>query len=180
MNSTRLFVLATLARRGPMHGHQIRRTAQVERTELWTDIKPGSLYGALHRMAAEGLITPIKTEQEGRLPARTIYEITDAGREELEIHRDKALRGTKLPSDPVDLALNFIEGLTEDQVRAILTDRRRSYAAQVIEWQHLQERVGQFLTDLDRMGFRHQILRLEAEIAWHDEFLEKLPTLLVD
>lgn len=180
MNPTRLFVLAALARRGPMHGHQIRRTAQVERTELWTDIKPGSLYGALHRMADEGLIIPVKTEQEGRLPARTIYEITDAGREELEIHRDKALRATKLSSDPVDLALNYIEGLSTEQVRAILTDRRRSYAAQVIEWQHLRERVEPHLTELDLMGFRHQILRLEAEIAWHDEFLAKLPELLGD
>ena len=179
MNSTRLFVLGSLARSGPMHGHQIRRAAQVDRTELWTDVKPGSLYGALHRMADEGLIAPVKTEQEGRLPARTIYEITDAGRAELGIHRDKALRDTKLPPDPVDLALNYIEDLSEDAVRAILTDRRKAYAQQVVEWQHLQERSAKYLTDLDRMGFRHQILRLEAEIAWHDEMLECLPELLV-
>lgn len=174
MNSTRLFVLGSLARLGPMHGHQIRRAAQVDRTELWTDIKPGSLYGALHRMAAEGLIAPVKTEQEGRLPARTIFEITDAGREELEVHRDDALRSTKLPPDPVDLALNYVEDMSTESFRNFLTDRRRSYSAQVIQWQHLQQRADLHLTDLERMGFRHQILRLEAEIAWHDELLEHL------
>jgi DNA-binding PadR family transcriptional regulator len=180
MNSTRLFVLGSLAKRGPMHGHQIRRTAQTDRTELWTDIKPGSLYGALHRMADEGLIAPLKTEQQGNLPARTIYEITDTGREELDAHRDEALRTTRLPNDPVDLALNYIEDMSEDTVRAILTNRRQAYSARVIEWQHLLQRVEQYLTKLERMGFRHQILRLEAEIAWHDELLAQLPELLDD
>src|SRR2546427_13220403 len=116
MNSTRLFVLGSLARLGPMHGHQIRRAAQVDRTELWTDVKPGSLYGALHRMADEGLIVPVKTEQEGRLPARTIYEITETGRAELEAHRDEALRSTKLSNDPVDLALQNIDDLPPESV----------------------------------------------------------------
>jgi DNA-binding PadR family transcriptional regulator len=178
MNSTRLFVLGSLARFGPMHGHQIRRAAQVDRTELWTDVKPGSLYGALHRMADEGLISPVKTEQEGRLPARTIYEITPAGRAELGIHRDEALRSTTLPSDPVDLALNYLENLSDDAVRDFLTDRRRAYAAQVIEWQHLQEQADPYLDELERMGFRHTVLRLEAEIAWHDELLARLPEVL--
>jgi DNA-binding PadR family transcriptional regulator len=175
MNSTRLFVLGALARSGPMHGHQIRRAAQVDRTELWTDIKPGSLYGALHRMADEGLIVPVKTEQDGRLPARTIYEITETGRVELEAHRDEALRSTKLANDPVDLALQNIEGLTPESVRAVFTNRRRAYAAQVSEWQLLQERADPHLRHLERMGFRHQILRLEAEIAWHDEVLAAMP-----
>jgi DNA-binding PadR family transcriptional regulator len=175
MNSTRLFVLGSLARSGPMHGHQIRRAAQIDHTELWTDIKPGSLYGALHRMADEGLIAPVKTEQEGRLPARTIYEITETGREELEVHRDEALRSTKLSSDPVDLALAYTEDMTPESVRTVLTNRRQSYAAQVTEWQHLQRRADPHLTDIERMGFRHQILRLEAEIAWHDEVLAVLP-----
>src|SRR5262245_57709853 len=163
MNSTRLFVLGSLVRFGPMHGHQIRRAAQVDRTELWTDIKPGSLYGALHRMADEGLIAPIKTEQEGRLPARTIYEITEAGRAELGTHRDEALRPPNLPSDPVDLALNYLGNLSDGAVRDFLTDRRRAYAAQVIEWQHLQEQADPYLDELERMGFRHAVLRLGAE-----------------
>jgi DNA-binding PadR family transcriptional regulator len=180
MNSTRLFVLGSLSRFGPMHGHQIRRFAQIDRTELWTDIKPGSLYGALHRMESEGLIVAVKTEQEGGLPARTIYEITQDGRAELEAHRDEAFRNTKLPSDPVDLAMNYLTDLTEESVRTFLTTRRQTYSSQVIEWKQLQERADEHLSGLERMGFRHQILRLEAEIAWHDELLADLPALMAD
>jgi len=39
-----------------MYGHQIRRDARMDRADLWSDVRPGSLYGALHRLAAEGLI----------------------------------------------------------------------------------------------------------------------------
>src|SRR5689334_24794170 len=99
MNSTRLFVLGSLARGGPMHGHQIRRAAQLDRIELWADVRPGSLYAALHRMEAEGVIRAIRTEQEGNRPARTIYELTDLGRAELEAQRDEALRHTRLRPD---------------------------------------------------------------------------------
>src|SRR4030081_828392 len=102
MNSTRLFVLGALARSGPMHGHQIRKAAQMDRTELWTDIKPGSLYGALHRMAADGVVGGGRTEQEGNMPPRTVYAITPEGWEELAEHRDEALGTVRIPPDPVD------------------------------------------------------------------------------
>ena len=46
VNPTRLFVLGALARHGPMYGHQIRRDARIDRAELWSDVRPGSLYGA--------------------------------------------------------------------------------------------------------------------------------------
>ena len=52
MSTTRLFILGALSRLGPMHGHQIRREAQISRTESWSNVKPGSLYGALQRMEA--------------------------------------------------------------------------------------------------------------------------------
>src|ERR1700761_675629 len=92
MNATRLFILGALARGGPMYGHQIRRAAQLDRTELWTDIKQGSLYGALHRMADEGAIRVVRSEQQGNMPSRTVYEITDAGHAEMTATRDQVLR----------------------------------------------------------------------------------------
>ena len=117
MNSTRLFVLGSLARRGPMHGHQIRREAQIDRTELWANVNPGSLYGALHRMEAEGVIRALRTEQEGNRPARTIYEITQEGRAEMMAQRDEALQHTRLRPDPVDLALQFTSEMSEEDLR---------------------------------------------------------------
>lgn len=175
MNSTRLFILGALARGGDMYGHQIRRAAQVDRTELWTDIKQGSLYGALHRMAGEGVIEVVRTEQEGNMPARTVYAITPAGREELVAIRDQALRQTGLRPDPVDLALQNAQDMSEDELRSVLENRRATIAADLASWKHLRETAAPHLTAIESMGFSHTLLRLEAELAWHEESLKVLP-----
>ncbi len=180
MNSTRLFVLGMLARGGPMHGHQIRRAAQIDRTELWANVKPGSLYGALHRMEAEGVITALRREQEGNRPARTIYEITDRGHAELKAHRDEALQHSRLRPDPVDLGLQFTEGLSLEELQAVLRERREAYAAELAGWRRLHTIADPYLTAMDQMTFRHSLLRLETEVAWHDELLEKLPSIVAD
>jgi len=75
-----------------MHGYQIRRATKLDRTELWTEVKPGSLYGALHRMAGEGLVEVVRTEREGNPPERTVYAITTAGRQEWPAQRNATRR----------------------------------------------------------------------------------------
>src|SRR5260370_9673887 len=101
-----------------MYGHQIRRDARVDRTELWSEVKPGSLYSALHRLEAEGLIEYVRTEQQGNLPARTVYAITSEGRGELRALSAEALREATLRPDPDDLALAITPDLHTDALRA--------------------------------------------------------------
>ena len=178
MSSARLFILGALARGGPMHGHQIRRHAHTDRTELWTDIKVGSLYGALNRMAAEGVIKQVRTEREGNLPARTVYAITDEGHEELSALRDAALRETRLRPDPVDLALHSSQDMAQEQLVAAFEDRRRALEAELQSWRHLFEAATPHLTGVEPLAFDHRLMRLEAELAWHDKVLDELPKLL--
>ena len=65
MSAVRLFVLSALAEHGPMHGHQIRNQAQSDRAEVWTEVKVGALYGALKRLAGEGLIAEVRRCSSG-------------------------------------------------------------------------------------------------------------------
>lgn len=180
MNSTRLFVLGMLARGGAMHGHQIRRAAQIDRTELWADVKPGSLYGALHRMEAEGVIEALRTEQEGNRPARTVYEITREGQAELTAHRDEALTHTRLRPDPIDLALQFTGDLSQEELQAVLEERRTALAAEQASWLRLRSMAEPYLSPMDKMTFRHTLLRLETELTWHDELIAQLPTVFTE
>ncbi len=177
MNPTRLFVLGALARHGPMHGHQIRRDARVGRTELWSEVRPGSLYGALHRMAAEGLIEAVRTEQVGNLPARTVYAVTSEGRRELLALRAEAFRQASLRPDPVDLAVAMSGELPEEELRALVEDRRRALAAQLQVFRHEGERTWAEQTVADSLILQHAIGRLEAEIHWHGQLLDALPKL---
>ncbi len=174
MNPTRLFVLGALARHGPMYGHQIRRDARVGRTELFSEVKPGSLYAALHRLQAEGLIEPVRTEQEGNLPARTVYAITAEGHRELRALRGEALRELALRPDPVDLALAVGTDLDEDTLRGYLASRREALASRAAFFANERERGWPDQTAADDLIIEHAITRIEAEVRWHDLALDRI------
>lgn len=174
MSAIRLFILGTLDRGGPMHGHQIRRTAQVDRTELWTDFKAGSVYAALQRMASEGTVTVTHSETVGNRPERTVYAITDAGRGELQAVRDAVLGSTELRPDPVDLALQNAHELKATDLRRVFETRIAAVTAQAIAWQNQWEAAAPSISARESLTFAHTHLRLEAEAAWCRQVLDQL------
>lgn len=77
-----LLVLKILSRRGPLHGYAI--TAQIENmSDTVLRVEEGSLYPALHRIEEAGWIKAKWITTENKRRAR-IYEITPAGRKQLE------------------------------------------------------------------------------------------------
>jgi DNA-binding PadR family transcriptional regulator len=174
VNPTRLFVLGALAKHGPMYGHQLRRDARLDRTEMWSELRPGSLYSALHRMAAEGLIEPLRTEQQGQLPARTVYGITAEGQRELRVLRAEALREVRLQPDPVDLALAMSTDVDEETLRGYLEDRMQVLSAQAAVCARQHERCWPDQTVADDLVVEHARLRIQAELDWHQLVLDQL------
>jgi DNA-binding PadR family transcriptional regulator len=180
VNPTRLFVLGALARHGPMYGHQIRRDARIEPTELWSEVKPGSLYSALHRLHAEGLIEPVRTEQRGNLPARTVYAITAEGRRELRALREEALREVTMRPDPVDLALAMSADLDEDTLRGYFAGRREALSSRAAFLVHERGRIWPDQAAADDLIMEHAIGRVETELRWHDAVLDRIGKLAAD
>jgi DNA-binding PadR family transcriptional regulator len=176
MKVVRLLVLGTLAARGAMHGHQLKRAIQLINIEAWSAIRVGSLYHALHQMQAEGLIEAVRTERQGALPARTVYEITSEGRLELDVLRDRALRQVEQVRDPFDVALWVAAGVPAAELEAIVRQRlealRLQHDALATERRQLTEK-GQ-LPPAGAMLMRHGEARLDAEVRWHEELLTGL------
>ncbi|NMM92471.1 transcriptional regulator [Rhodococcus sp. SRB_17] len=177
MNPTRLFVLGALSKRGPMHGHQLRRDARVDRAELWSQVKPGSLYGALHRLEDEGLIKPLRTEQDGSLPARTIYEITPEGARELRALRDEAFTEFELKPDPVDLALAVSADLDREILRGYIEDRIAALKARETQFEHQLDRRWPDQSLADDLIAAHAKMRISTEIEWHRSVLANIDKL---
>ncbi|MCD2198180.1 PadR family transcriptional regulator [Actinomycetospora endophytica] len=79
--SEQTFLVLTALADEPMHGYGIVRAAE-ELSEGQVRLRVGTLYGALDRLVADGLIEPDREEiHQGRL--RRYYRITDAGLSEL-------------------------------------------------------------------------------------------------
>ena len=176
MNLSRLMILVLLAERGPMHGHQIRRTAELTNTEVWGGITGGALYAELRKLDGEGLIQTVREEQVGRRPARTVYQITEEGRLELILQRDAALDVVFGSADPLSVVLLFAAGTDPADLGERLAARRRRVVAQLEATAEERERLTRqgVLAPLDVAAFRRGELRLEAELRWHDEFEGRL------
>jgi DNA-binding PadR family transcriptional regulator len=165
-------ILGVLAGHGPMHGHQIRRTAELTNAEAWGGITGGALYAELRRLDGEGLIEPVREERVGRRPARTVYAITDEGRLELVIQREAALEVIFGSADPVSVVLLFAAGGDPADLAGQLAARRRRVAAQLAAMTEERQRLTRqdLLPPLAIAAFRRGELRLEAELRWHEEF----------
>jgi DNA-binding PadR family transcriptional regulator len=176
MNLSRLMILGLLTERGPMHGHQIRRTAELTNAEVWGGITGGALYAELRKLGGEGLIEAIREEQVGRRPARTVYQITEEGRLELVVQRDAALGVVFGSADPLSVVLLFAAGTDPAELSERLAVRRRRIEGQLAAMAAERERLtGQgVLPPLAIGAFRRGELRLEAELRWHEEFGRQL------
>lgn len=95
MSAARILILGILQFKAPAHGYEIRRELESWRAEQWAHIAYGSIYFALGKMAEEGLVEAVGTDQVGNRPARTLYTITDAGKQEFE----RLLRDVPADSD---------------------------------------------------------------------------------
>ena len=60
----------------PVHGYDVRRELLSWSADEWANVAPGSIYHALRKLAEEGLLEEVATEQVGARPARTTYRIT--------------------------------------------------------------------------------------------------------
>ncbi|TCM33181.1 PadR family transcriptional regulator [Novosphingobium sp. ST904] len=123
MSSIRLFILSSFDELGPMHGHKLRLEADSKRVPLWTDISVGAVYGAMKRLAAEGLLREAGQEKQGNRPTRQFYEITDEGRQALAELREQGLTEIWFKYDPFDLALTKAKPTGLDAFTALLSDR---------------------------------------------------------
>jgi DNA-binding PadR family transcriptional regulator len=75
-----LTILALLTEQ-PRHPYEVQRLIR-ERHKDFADGKPRALYHAVDQLLQTGAIEPVETSREGRRPERTVYRITDEGRED--------------------------------------------------------------------------------------------------
>ncbi|MBN9388519.1 MAG: PadR family transcriptional regulator [Chloroflexi bacterium] len=164
-------ILGLLASHGPSHGHQLRRTAEQTDVGKWGGVNVGALYRELGQLEKEGLIEPLRTEQVGKRPERTVYSITEAGRQEFGRLREQAIGELHFGVDPFQVALLF--GRTEDraELQRLLDKRKQVIEATIgyIKAESAELEEAQRIGPLDVALFRRRIMQLETELSWHSE-----------
>src|SRR5438105_886876 len=73
-----------LLREKPMHPYELQQQLRERGLHHVINLKGGSLYSTVDRLAGAGFVEPLEISRSGRRPERTVYMLTDAGRDELE------------------------------------------------------------------------------------------------
>ncbi len=123
-----LTVLALLIYQ-PLHPYGIRRLIkQWGKDDVVNVGQPASLYRTIERLLESGLVAVSQTERDQRYPERTVYEITDAGRDLVYrwLTDMVAAPAREYPQFPA--ALSFVMMLPPDVLRDLLEQRAAKLA----------------------------------------------------
>lgn len=180
MSTIRLYILSSLAERGPLHGHALGALADQEHIHEWTDVTPGAIYGALKRMLAEGLIAVERTERSGNYPERQVYRITEEGIAAMTTIRAGIFSRVRVGNDPFDLAFSRLDPDRIDDLAEGLRSRRDALQRELDDDRERIERIDKYLWRAERLVWEHKIRRLETEVAWHDDLLSQVDDIIAD
>lgn len=114
-------VLAVLSEQ-PRHPYEIEQVLR-ERRKDFAAGKPRALYHAVDRLARKGSIEPVETSREGKRPERTVYRLTDEGRDELESWLAELLSIPITEYPLFTAAVGFLGYLASDKVVMALQAR---------------------------------------------------------
>ena len=158
----------------PMHPYRMQQLIkQRGKDEVINVRQRASLYQTIDRLLRAGLIVVKEVEREQNRPERTIYQLTDAGRETLVTWMREML-GTpdhQFPEFPAALA--YLPLLTPEDARRQLTRRLQTLAAEVArmdaQLSHASALPRLFLVETEYLrALRH------AELIWVRSLVEDL------
>jgi DNA-binding PadR family transcriptional regulator len=154
-----------------MHPYEVATTLRQRNKHESVRLNYGSLYAVVSALERRGLITPLETEREGRLPERTVYQLSDAGR--VEAHDWLTdLVATPVKEYPAfEAALSFLPALPPDDVVGLLRERAlrlETLIAQAQASHEVADKIG--LPKIFSVEDRFRIALLETE---HD-FVRRL------
>lgn len=151
MYATRLLVLGAIRIMQPVHGYEVRRELVSWRLEDHTNVRPGSVYGAIRTLEKDGCIAVHARESDDHRPERTTYVLTGEGEKEFQLLLRESWWTVSPPKEPLIPALCLMLHLPrEELIRA------------------LQARVGALEGQLDAISFQRAAIRDGATGAQGD------------
>jgi DNA-binding PadR family transcriptional regulator len=159
----------------PLHPYEMHAKMKERGHDNVIKIKGGSLYDTVERLERGGFIKALETSREGRRPERTVYTITESGRDEL----NEWLR--ELVATPVKeypqfaAALAFFAGLDKEDVVRLLRMRTVSIESTLAaSRKQIQMLAEMGLPRLFMTENEYGLAMGEAELQWTRNLIEEI------
>lgn len=164
--SVRLVILGLLRQR-PLYGYEIKQIIE-EHMGDWTSIAFGSIYFALDKLTEEGFIERAGVEQAGNRPSRSVFQVTETGRQEFLRLLRAGWRTVERQYFDLDLCLFFMGALPREEVKSYLHERIAGIE-EVLHHVHAhqeEEMAKEEVPPLARAIFSHTLAHTRAELEW--------------
>ena len=156
----------------PMHPYEMHQLVRDHGTDFVIKVRAGSLYHAVERLAAASLIASVETGREGRRPERTVYAITDAGRDEFMDNLRDLVRSPAEEFPVFAAALEMLATIEPASARRLLMQRTITLEAQVAGAEQVAGALAK--SGLDRINIvetENTQHMLRAELTWVGDLL---------
>lgn len=151
----------------PMHPYEMKSTMKERGHDQVIRLKGGSIYDTVERLEEGGFITAQAPSREGRRPERTVYAITDVGREELMGWLAELLSQPVNEYPQFGGALAFVAALDKEEVTRLLKMRIALLDSQIVgEEAQLKNFLEMGLPALFLVEGEYAVAMKRAELEW--------------
>jgi DNA-binding PadR family transcriptional regulator len=160
---------------GPMHPYRLQRLIKAWGKDQVVNVgNRANLYKTIRRLHDAGLITVLQTERDQLYPERTVYELTDAGRQIAVRWLEDMLATPRNEYPEFPAALSFAMLLGPGGVRAVLQRRADLVRDQVRELAASMTGYSGVLPRVTLLEDEYRLAVTRAELGWLDGLLDDL------
>jgi DNA-binding PadR family transcriptional regulator len=161
----------------PMYPYEAAKLLRQSGKDESLPINYGSLYSAVASLATKGLIAPRYVTRQGRQPPRTVYVLTEQGRNATREWLAEILRDPSNRSSLFQAALSLMAVLPADDATRLLQQRARRLELDVAAVETQVNRAKEHhVPRLFRLGVEYRQVLLAAEVGWTQELIANLAT----
>jgi DNA-binding PadR family transcriptional regulator len=175
MTPLALAVLDLLLERA-MHPYEMHQLIRDRHVDHVIKVTAGSLYHTVERLHRLGLIEPVETARAGRRPERTVYAITDRGRDGFTATLRDIIQRPEAEYPIFGAAVEMLHTLDPTEAAALL--ERRAVALEAILASHevvlasLLKKCGMDRIVVVEIEYAQAMCR--AELTWIHEIVEDI------
>jgi DNA-binding PadR family transcriptional regulator len=166
--------LLTLLMQRPMYPYEMAATLRERGKDQSMKINWGSLYTVVQNLEKYGFIEALEVVREGRQPERTTYQITEAGRAELQDWLRELIGEPEREYTRFEAALGEAAILPPDEVIGLLRDRLKVLEASNAEYQADLAGLGAQMPRLFLVESEYYLALRRAEEEWVRGMLKEL------
>jgi DNA-binding PadR family transcriptional regulator len=153
----------------PMHPYEMRSLMRERGHDRAFKIRESSVYDTVSRLANRGFIEPVEVNRAGRRPERTVYAITEAGRDELLVWLRELTSEPAADYPAFAAPLMFIYALGREGAIGALRQRAVWLEAKIARSDAFRQALMADIGDFPRIfGIEEEYVQAmrKAELAW--------------